>query len=273
MNVLSEAKKMAITFIKKWWWIIAALTIPIAINVGVTISPNTLSGDNNTWIQFWGSYLGGIFTLFAVWMTIQESRKQLREAKTANTNISKQIAISETTNQLTIIKNEKDLVYQIFKDANNNVLNIKITTMQTGITHEGLDGVRVINDILENGYQHIGASHAGKYDDIFAKDAIPVKKALSAYYYPLTTLTSNVGKYTEETLRFANDLSRSYVPDEITSLCATIIQNQSALEKFESDEAKFSQRSIVGLAINITNIPAVFIDEARSKLIRTESNK
>ena len=56
--------------------LIVLVAVPLAINFGASYLPIPSSGNGSTWIGFWGSYLGGIFTLIAVYVSVNAQKRQ-----------------------------------------------------------------------------------------------------------------------------------------------------------------------------------------------------
>jgi hypothetical protein len=82
---------------KKWWWIIpvslvVSIAFPFLVNLGVTFLPIHLSGNSGVWISFWGSYLGGIFTLVAVVISIL-AQHDLAKKEVINRLIEKDLEV------------------------------------------------------------------------------------------------------------------------------------------------------------------------------------
>lgn len=74
--------------LKKFFKLIIIIVIIILIPVGMDclIFGNAIPSniDNGQWAAFLGSYIGGIATLIAVYITIQDNNKRIREEKAEN---------------------------------------------------------------------------------------------------------------------------------------------------------------------------------------------
>jgi len=59
---------------------VVGLSIPFLVNWGVGHYCFKSNGNESDWIGFWGSYLGGIFTLLALMVTISSEKKRSDKA-------------------------------------------------------------------------------------------------------------------------------------------------------------------------------------------------
>jgi len=55
-----------------------AAAIPFGVNYGVSHYPLKSSGNTESWIGFWGSYAGGLFTFITVWWIISDNNRGKR---------------------------------------------------------------------------------------------------------------------------------------------------------------------------------------------------
>ena len=97
-------------WLKKYWWVIAIIVAPIAINFILQIPAFVcIIGDNTDWLTFWGSYLGTIIStltaLFVLFRTLQQNHEEnewnrLENEKANEQNRQLQIKVLEYQQQM-----------------------------------------------------------------------------------------------------------------------------------------------------------------------------
>lgn len=89
MSSIQSEKKISL-----WWFILLIIFIvlsPILVYFFIIENNFPSKASNDAWTSFWGSYLGGISTLIAVFITV----KQTRDIQNENKNIQERITKNE----------------------------------------------------------------------------------------------------------------------------------------------------------------------------------
>lgn len=73
------------SFFKKYWWIIPiAILIPIIVNIILSIStPFTVY--ENSWLGFWGSYLGALFPFIILYLSLRDNHDENEKGRRTQT--------------------------------------------------------------------------------------------------------------------------------------------------------------------------------------------
>ncbi|RIO23510.1 hypothetical protein [Staphylococcus saprophyticus] len=83
---------------------------PITVGIGVTKFPfvSNINGDSNSWIGFWGSFLGSIIgTLGVIYVAFIQNKNQIYQLKVELNEIKKE---NNKTRELDKLKYRQDII-------------------------------------------------------------------------------------------------------------------------------------------------------------------
>lgn len=116
--VESDKYLMSMDWIKKYWWIIAAvLVLPMVVNF-VLLAPafTPIVGDNTSWLGFWGGYLGAIISASVAFIILAIQHKQNSEENEKNRKL--QINVIKHQQEQTRLNSITEISAKLIVDTN-----------------------------------------------------------------------------------------------------------------------------------------------------------
>lgn len=115
------------------WGCAVALLIPIELSLIIHIPKfSFVAGDEGNWIEFWGSYIGALITLLALYITIQSNKNESNRQRIIEYNKQYARDITKAVCSLSISK----IVDSFKQDRQNKVIDSIDTTRLESLKQE-----------------------------------------------------------------------------------------------------------------------------------------
>lgn len=112
---MKDKKKNSVTFIVIIVFIVIIIP-PIVVGIGVTNLPfvRNISGDSNSWIGFWGSFLGSIIgTVGVIYVAFIQNKEQIYQLELELNEIKQE---NDKTRELDKLKYRQDIVKDYLRE-------------------------------------------------------------------------------------------------------------------------------------------------------------
>lgn len=246
-------------WVKKYWWIaILVLALPVVINFILQIPAFTpIVGDSESWLSFWGGYLGAIISASVAFIILAIQSRQNKEENQANRKL-----------QINVIKHQQEQarLQNIINASAKLISDTGLTKISIICCKMGGPNSEIVN-MLEDIVKDID-NHRNELDLYVGSDS-----NVSTWRFKLK-LDNNLYKFSNEVNAISN-IARLFINNNKGGVSIPVLKtyiSESELLLDEMKESIFNYADSVGHALDyyyfydIATIMLKFMSDTQSDI-------